>query len=732
MPRVQVYQNSVNPSGPSEARLQPADFSSNIGAGLEAAGHGLSDIAQADVVKVEQGRELLRTQYTADLANMQGQLHGTILSLRDNAADGAAGHTDQVRTTLTDATQPFLAAIKDPILRREMNARVAGMSNALMTGETEWADEKRQASLGHNASRAIDTAANNLMTNPTPENLQQSRAALHGMINGWSGAPEALRTEYGQKADAATAMGYITGIGRNNPGQALAVLQSGLFDSSLSPEHRRTLETEMDTAQRQRVSAARSQAQAQINVLEGRLRNHDPTITDDEIAQAGQLAQTTGIPMEVFNLATARAMHQVDTQFRNSTPIEIRNAVGALNTRIGQAGDHASPDDVVKRDHLQTLLTQREAEMQHDPGAIVEQRGVSIPPLDGTPASIQGRVTAMHTVQQQTGTLQFYRPQEAEVLRAQAATGPNGRLAVINQVAQIGNYDTQMALAAAEQVAPGDRAFRLALRLGGGVRQQVVAGADARHLLPPRMNGEDGTPTNFDTASQAWFVAHVAPSLALSQPEFINEVLEGARNIYAERARRQGRSAAPDFNPTEMSLATSLALGATPVGGGLAGWTQGPRAADGNPNGFLLPTRMPVAEFEQRMANLPIARTHGQWPANSVPNGVPVDGRGQPISTDDIRQKFVPVAVSDGVYQFHRGNQVLMGSSGQPFQLNIRMIPPYHPNAPAGPHAASGVITRHLPVAQPQMRPALPTMQGSGSPDPTLSPEQYHALHPHG
>jgi len=675
----------------------------------DAIGEGAQRLGQAGehyaVTEAERLQQVDRAALATQSFGVQQRLSERILALRDNAAAGAAGHVAAVRQAVQEETQPFVSSIGDPVLRSEFMQRMAAVGTSALTDEETWASHERLLDLTRTTKDAIDQGANGIMTTATPQNHQLTHDTINHTIDGLSSVPESTRHELRDYADEQLASAYIIGQGRDNPGGAVATLRSGLFDNALRPEQRRTLETEMLTRQRQAQSAARAVAQSQIDVFQARLRNHDPTITDADIAQMGQIAAAAGIPTEVFNLATARVMHQVDHDFQRSTPVEIRNAIGELNTRIGQAGDHASPDDVIRRNHLQTLLTQREAEMQHDPGALVEQRGLTIPPLDGTPQSVQARVTAMRAVQQQTGSLQFYRPQEAQVLRNRAATSPAGRLNVINEVAGIGRYDPQMAMAAAEQIAPGDATFRHAIRLDNpAARQLVVAGVDARRTLPNVTTLADGTNSTVDAATQRWFLINAAPALRSSQPEFVHDTLETARNIYAALRLQSGATGAEPFSEANFADAVNLALGRSSHGGGLGQWRG---------SMVLLPSNMSQQHFDALFSSLP--GNNEQWPHGSI-NGVPVYPNGQTVSREALRTNYTPVAVGDGVYQFHHGNQVVMTRQGRPLEINMRMLQ-------TGRHSllihGQGIVT------DPRNNDSLP------SPDPTMNRAQYRAAYGH-
>lgn len=701
----------------------------NAGAVGEAVAGVGREGAQAAVALSEIDQRRQASQAGVDFATMTGEIQQQVDEQRANAGPGGGGHLETVRAYTEQRTQHFIAGIRDRHVREQFETNVAQLRARTYASEDQWEISQRRDLAQSNYEESGRLLYNHLQTHPDASTLQNYIDASASSLTGADGVSADLADKLIRERRANLAQAYVRGLTEQNPAAAKEVMGSGALNQWLGTDDAHSLTGSADAAVRtqeadaRRVAAtAATAARAQIDVFQHRLTSHDPTITDEEIARYGQIARAAGLSVDEYDLAKAQVMHRADQEFRNAGPAEISNEIHQLDTRIAQGGTHASPDDVVRRDHLHTLLTQRTQQVQNDPlGAYAATGGVVAPLNPNDPASVRARVAASQAARARFGFGSVLTPQETALMHEQATNGgPAGRLQAVQTLGAIASYDQQAALDAAREVAPGDASFRHALRLGGYVRQQVIAGADARHLLPGRMTDPDGNPSSFDALSQQWFVAHGAPSLAASQPEFINDVLEGARNIYAERARRQGRSAAAEFNPTEMSISVSLALGQTPRGGGLASWTLGPRAADGNPQGFLLPTGMPQREFEERMANLPMARTGGHWPRGAV-NGTPVLASGQPISTDDIRSQFVPVAIRDGVYQFHRGNQALTSSNGGPFELDIRLIPPLA-------HRRIAVITHGPP--QVHNRPALPEMHSSGSPDPTLSPAQYRALHP--
>lgn len=687
--------------------------------------------AQAAVALDEIDQRRQASQAGVDFATMSGEIQQQADEARANAAPGAGGHLETIRAFTEARTQQFLGSIRDRRVREQFETNVAQLRARTYAGEDQWEIGQRRDLAQTNYQEAGRLMENQLRTHPDASTLQNFIDTSRSSITGADGVSADLAEKLSRERNGRLAQAYLQGQKEQNPAAAREILRNGTLNQWLPSEAAESLTNSVDAEIRSREADARrvaataaAAARASIDGFQRRLTSGDPTITEDEIAHFGQVAHDANLSADEFDLAKARVMFRADQEFRTAGPIEIANEIHRLDTRIAQGGTHASPDDVVRRDHLQTRLTQRTQQVQNDPlGAYAATGGVVAPLNPADPASIRARVAAAQAARARFGFGSVLTQQETALMHEQVASGgPSGRLQAVQTLAAIGNYDQQAALNAASDVAPNDPAFRHALRVPPYARELVIRGADARHLLPPQMTDANGERVNFDTATQSWFVAHVAPSLITSQPEFQRDVLESARNIYAELRRQSstGGAGADQFSEANFASAINLALGRTSHGGGLAAWTQGPRSADGNPNGFLLPTNMRQAEFEQRMANLPVARTGGRWPPNST-NGTPSDGHGGVLSADVLRSQFVPVAISDGVYQFHRGNVRVSLPNGQPFELNIRNLPPFRPAV--APRAAAAATTA------PRMMPALPATRGSGSPDPTLSPAQYRALH---
>jgi hypothetical protein len=671
-------------------------------------------VAGAGAVVTKAGSELedldqrrQAAQAGVDYAKLAEELQLKANEKRATAQPGAIGHLESIEAETDQRIGGFLSSIRDKDLRKSLGANTAQLRARIVTGEDAWAIEQRRGYALENVKEAGRLLANQLQTNPTAETLQEYLDVTRSTIIGQDDLSAGIAEIAVREQQARLAKAYVEGLTEKNPTAAREVMTSGILNQYLDDSAVSTLTDRADSEVRVReadgrreLSAARSAAQAKINLLQKRLTDHDPTITDAELAEAQQLAQDAQLPLEIYDTAKARVMREVDRLYGKASGLEISNAVRDLNTKITKEGDKAKPEDVVRRDHLQSLLNSRQQQDQHDPLTSYSRRGGEVAPVDFENAgSVQGRLATARAAEKEVGYFQFFTPQEAELLQERVASGSPGRLEVINHLASIGQYDTQAATRAAQQIAPNDATFIHAMRVAPNVRRLIVNGVEARKLLPAQLEREDGTTAGFNAATQATFVAHYAPSLSLSTPDFVNGVLESARNIYAERLRQQGNSSKPEFDAREFGNAVNTALGQTRAGGGIGRWTWGARTPDGGFPGMLLPSGMSETEFHRRMANLPKEGEGRKWPARSV-NGPPIWPDGSSVTIQQIHRRFVPVAVSDGVYQFHSGGQVLMTRGGQPWKLDIRKIEPYR-SAPAAPGKAA-------PAGPTPWRPAVP------------------------
>lgn len=708
MARVPLYEPQTHPAGPGDGHLRAANFGEGSGAVLGLVAQSLNKEADTRALELERQRQVDRTSLTADFADAATQVDHSVQTFRSNLAVGAAGHLDNVRTGIEDAQAPFMERIKDPVLRGEFAARWAQLRNSTMGTEEAFAATRRQESLGKNQDAATATETNRLITSPTPENLRDARQRLWATIDAAPDMPQQLRNDLRRDVSQRTAIGYLTGLGEQNPRAALDTLQSGVFDTDLEVAQRRALgdrfqaDIHAQQAEVRRTQAAQqTQLRESIQGMDRRIEANDLP-ADSELATLAQQAQAAGLPNEAFDLNRYRVRVNVRRQYQHSTALEIRTTLGQMETRIAQAGDHAQLSDRIGVTELQSMLSARAQLETSDPQLAAQQDGIVFAPVDLTNLdSIRARDTAARAAQQRYGRYQFLNQAETARLHGIVESGPNGRMQVLDMLAPLAGVNAEGARQTAEAVAPNDKAFRQAIFLPRETRQRIVNGTVARATQSQRVAmGTEGVASTVDQEYQRWFNAHIQPSMGGVGAEAASDIFEAGKAIYADM-RRQTNATGDLQQPDQGSFASAInaALGRSQRGGGMGSWSYSAPmpGSDGGQPGVVLPTRMNQGKFDRVMTWLPIARLGEDYPPRSIPNGHPRWANHEVLTVDQMREQFVPVAVGDGAYQFRRGGEVLITSSGRPFVLNVYELAAHPPaRASARPVPTPPAPPNHL------------------------------------
>jgi hypothetical protein len=681
-----------------------------VGDAVSGIGDQLSKIGEhLDNVYDEQNARKL------DLKHLQGisEIRNEVLSAQGEDVGPAVQRAGEKIQQLNGS---LIAQARSPNARDALEESISRRSQSeLNTFAAHAIDANARVMEGTMTARAAalaDSAANNYTNLQAADQDIASLRQQTANFGKWKGlSPEEIAinqhdAESKVRRQIATRLIYEDGHGPD-VGRAYVAAHKdamGPEDQFAVETHARTQEATLAADQRRQMASARSDANSQIDIIKRRLADHDPTLTVDDLFQAQQVARGLNLSSDAYDLGRARIQLETGKAFEGASAHDISVALTGLTTRIAKAGDKASAEDVIRRDYLQSMLGSRQTQDQGDPLGSFASAGGAVTPVDyADQGSIRSRLQAAGAAEKQFGYFRFYRPDEARLMQEQIASGPAGRLQAINEVAAIGAVDTKAAARAAEQVAPNDPVFNLAIRSSPMVRGLIVRGAEARKLIPGSLEKTDGTKGNFDSLAQEWFSTYIAPALSRMDPTLVAGVRESAKNIYAERLRQNGTLARGDFSYGDMTAAANTVLGQNPNGGGMGRWTWGPKASDGNAPGMVLPVGMSEDDFHSRMANL----TPQSW--HSIANGTPVWSSGHEMTPDDLRRNFVPMAVRDGAYQFVWNGRIAVTKDGRPFELDIRKIGPY-----VAPHVAPTkkpeTMTHPVYIAPPD----TPSMHGKG------------------
>lgn len=677
-------------------------FGAEVGAGMAALGQALhEDDLETRELELKRRRDAEVARAGRDLARLDSQMgewaRDARLHRRDDHGE-ATGHTDAGLAEFDQRSTAFLDTIGNPQVREQYEGRIAELRGRFQDREGSWEQVQRAGAQATNTTEANRQRALNLATRPfNLAELDQAVAEANADLTLQTGLAPEVRDHARSQFSRELAIAAIDAGTEQNPAAMLTLLQGGQFNRyGLTAED---IRSKVDIAQAEinaaeaRTRAARSelrgQVTAQAQLMDRRIRDGELP-SDAELAALQEQARAAGMEAEVYDAGNYRLRTLVNRQYgpqSGQTPQQIRAALDGLDAQIAAAGANVPTELRIQRDQLNTLLEVATRTQQNDPYRGYAQRGGRMVPVNAADrASIEARVTAMHA----TGTSQFFMPQELPARQQRFAEGTAGRLDVANEVARIGAVDPRAADAAARQIAPNDATFRIAVRLNPAVRARVIRGAEARRQLPQQLTMPDGSHPSFDQVTQTWFQLNIGPQLRGLNPEDVNGVLEAARSSYAENARAHGNLANPNFNEQAFGEAVSDVLGRTDRGGGTGYWDFGPNGqplTSGRRPGIVLPTRMTQQRLDTVMTWMPIARLgEREWPRGSAPNGGPRWANGSAVSVDDIRGRFVPLMVDDGVYEFHAADgTVLEGATGH-FRLDVYALeahgPPRRPGAP--------------------------------------------------
>lgn len=708
----QGYERGMPQGTAAQPGASAEAFGADVGAAMSRFGQQLHhDDIQLKELELRRQRDSAAAQAGLGLVQLDTEANAWARDAqanRRNEQGEALGHTAAGLQEFDRRAETYLSSITDPTVREHYQVRVAELRGRFEDQQSAWERGQRAGVQARNVEEAVSLRAANIATRPfSMAELEQAATDTNADLDLQETIAPEVRDQARQQFTRQLALAAIDAGTRQNPQAMQTLIEGGAFNrfgitaedirqrGNMAGAAAHALETEARQAQ----AAQREQFNQDMQVLDRRFADGDPSITLDEVTAMGQRAAALGVRPEAYDAARYQVRLQIMHRYRTTNAVGLRQVLGELDSRINAAGDHARPEDAIARTQVEQMLERRLRLEQSDP---LRVSGAAYAPIDGTPASIRARVGAARTAERETGHFQFYTPQELPRLQELAASGPAGRLQAANEVAAIGAVDPRAGDAAARQILPNDATFRIAARLNPTIRAQVLRGADARRQMPQQLTLADGSHRSFDDVTQRWFQANIAPQLRALNPEDANGVLEAARSAYAERARAHGNLASTGFDQGTFGEAVSDVLGRTAAGGGTGYWdfgSNGQIVTSGRRPGIVLPLRMTQARLDRVMTWMPIARLgEREWPPGSAPNGGPRFGRADgPIpSVDDIRGRYVPVMVNDGVYEFHASDGTLLSSqSGAPFRLNVYAL------------EAHGAPRRPLPPPDPALQRQL-------------------------
>jgi hypothetical protein len=536
--------------------------------------------------------------------------------------------------------------------------------------------EARQYDIDESTSRADvskELAVATYVQDPT-HGEQQISTGLNeienvGKLKGWGPgqiADQKLKFTSGTYKDVGTRLAYE---GADGPKLAHAIVDQ--HGESMTADDREAVLTHARVAQnaldaevrRQEAEARRQQREAKQDARD-RAESVYRMVTDGSVVAPETLASAMGDARTAEDPALEESLRQgglknnLTQQWAGASPPELQSRVNELSAEITKAGGKVKPDQIVERDHLQTLLGKSRTELHSDPlswGA--EHLGIQLSPLNlSDPASVSSRIQAATLIAKRTGTTPQPLMQD-EVAASQQILNHGtvqDKVGLALRLSKLG----PLALPAAEQLTNNPAYINiigLATHSNRGVAasrvNQIVTGYDALKTKPKLVDKDQATQQ---------FNGFVGGALQFL-PQVRTGVYSNAQALLASSANEHGWNEWSDAQGDWLPAINS-ALGAYNRDGkrygGLATFNGGIT---------VLPENMDQAEFEDRIAKsnaTDFKRAH---------NGVPVYSNGSsPTATDIKKMQWVPSG--DNTYRLSNGSEFLKTKSGEFYEIDVTKL----------------------------------------------------------
>ena len=554
------FRSRVNTNVVPLDRPNPNASRSGLGEGLQDLGAGLGRAAairdaSADDLAASQHRIAMEeerraraaraSELAAELAEEEATIEAELDDLRTNSKPGAVGYQLEATKLINERYDTFAQKLgEDPEILQRFGPVLAGKRAGLRLREERWERASRAKYQGDNLQRFQDATGNALLADPTPDRLQESIDAGRASID--------LLDVDGTTRDAILAdvegglvRNYLDGLFQQGNHAAVRVqVESGKLDAYIDPKAK--------TAYLRQADAADRQAQIQIEQQASRVRDEAR-----DAAKAAKARIDAGVvPTPAEMRATRDAMQAAGVDEAELVQFDALSTSVEVNRQY-----QAVPDETVRRDR--DMLLSKQAAGKASDG---EQMRLA-----------------------QLNKLVDARDERAAAgLRETAARGPQGQLAALEAIDQMGG-DAEQRYARAEKLGNG---LGAAAMLGPIERRRAVEGGDIRKARPKDFGdqGKDVGPAMMEA---------LGPVAAALGGQYA-EVQATAWNIMTQAVAQRG---GVGFDAEEFKRSVGVALGARrrPQDGAIVGGV----GTISHGHKVLLPSWQTAREFDTALAQSP-------------------------------------------------------------------------------------------------------------------------------
>lgn len=653
---------ATNPAGyersRADARMTPTpmadagDFGAQVGQAISRVGDTMhrSEISAYQVER-RQAADQEAADFNARFAAARERMDRLSVDMRNNAAPGAAGHADAIAAAWSKEQEGLLQGLTETRLIQNARAQMGEFGSRLRSSEYQYEQGARIGKVVADYGNTESAGANRILTAPNDDAYAEETRIADAGLDAMQGIPADVREKLRTATHQRYAIARINRLNRENPNAAVALIDAGAFNDTLTPEQleqaRRGSEVELrrdEAEKRQAFNLAKSEAQTQVEEILQMGRDGQP-LSQAQIDQVGGLIQQYDLKGKTYDFVKISAENDVRRVTQKLSPQAIADQRNVLAAKVAKAGADAAPSDVASLAEMDRQLSRRRSEVRNDPFGYAARVGIAVSPLDmDDPRSIRSRLATVANIERTTGErVGLYQPDEARQLAALASGGVAGR----EQAAQqLGRWGGQNALKAAKQVAPNDFGLQHALLISPEVQRQIFQGEELRK-------------GNAQLAPHAVIASAMrdAAGLALKDTPawYRNGVLYNAGNLYAYMASNKGLLGKDEFDPILFRTAVNLTLDDTGRGG-IGTYGQGANKAK-----VKLPYGVRQELFDKRIAR--IGGLRGFHHADR-----------SPIPVEELKRDYHPVATFDpGIYYWvnKRGEYAVEPDGKRPARMNL-------------------------------------------------------------
>lgn len=595
--------------------------------------------------------------FNATFAKLREEADKAAVDARNNAAPGGAGHAQAMQQWYAQRAQGLTDGITDDRVRRSAQMQLEEFGGRLTAAEYQWQEGRRVGKIVTDQVDVKAIATNRAYRMSDPKAFAEEMSLGRQGIEALEGVPADVRAQLIRDYEESVSVGFFNGMIDRDPASVKRVLDTGAFDTILSPQQMERLRNGADIQVRRNDAAAKAEAAHQL------------TLTREALAtERARLDTGAGKPQDWADLATrydaigdtsaavtARAKGvgaAAAIAYRGDTLPQMDARIAELTAKKTSAG--LSEAEAATLTGLTDLRGQVQGMLGQPGGALLAYQfasGRPIVPLDvNDPASMRARGAQAKAAAQQYGraSAEPITASELPTFRDLAQGGAQQRLAALQTIQAFG--DPQVIRAAAGQIAgENDGTFRIASQLPLSVAREVLRGEDTLKTAPKVWHQANGA-ANFSS----WY----GRALGFVGGEYRSDVFQAAKAFYAQRAVDGGQTA---YDAGHFAEAIETVLGKNGAKGGVA-----------KVNGavVLVPPDMDREAFTGRLAR---ATPHDYAVAS---------GQREPRWSDGTRMSraqfgaLVPTAVDgNGHYGFRAsGGRLVQDDRGNPYIIDIRKL----------------------------------------------------------